>query len=571
MNKKALVTLVVVAAVAAAAGNLYARRTIVQAPETAARSADAELAAAHRAAGASTTAVLDAGRPAGKVIAVKPGESIQAAVARAQPGDTVQVLPGTYHETVYIDKDNIALVGVIHGSEWPTLDGEGKRNDAVLYSGNGIRVENLKILNFKGNAIMGQAGNNFIVRHNWIANAGVYGIFPEFAQNGLIEYNILTGIEDAAIYVGMSDNIHVAHNEVYGNVAGIEIENSRHAVVEHNLAYDNAGVYGIFPEFAQNGLIEYNTLTGIEDAAIYVGMSDNIHVAHNEVYGNVAGIEIENSRHAVVENNMVTDNAGGVLAFITPGLPIKTCFDVVIRNNFIVGNNHKNFAAEGSIVSGVPSGTGVVIMAADDVILDNNVIRDNRNAGVIILDHKTFANVTPDPEADPNPDRTQILRNFFANNGTDPIREIQALMLTELTRQGPDVVATGGGKDSCALDKSGFKSVGLGSWVACKRRNTADIATYLLDQPAEPRRMEIGDKGKLLYSAICAGCHAYSSRMVGPPTQVIQALYTGNPQGIADYIAKPVKKRDDFPPMPPQSHLSPEMRLAVAQYLLTVK
>ena len=44
-------------------------------------------------------------------------------------------------------------------------------------------------------------------------------------------------------------------------------------------------------------------------------MSDNIHVAHNEVFDSVAGIEIENSRHAIVENNNVHDNAGGLLAF----------------------------------------------------------------------------------------------------------------------------------------------------------------------------------------------------------------------------------------------------------------
>jgi len=502
VSKKALVTLVVVAAVAAAAGYLYARRTVVHAPETAAQSADAALATAHRGAGGGSAASLGAGRPAGRIIAVNPGESIQSAVAKAQPGDTVQVLPGTYHETVYIDKDDIALVGVVHGADWPMLDGEGKRNDAVLYSGNGIRVENLKIVNFKGNAIMGQAGNNFIIRHNWIANAGVYGIFPEFAQNGLIEYNVLTGIEDAAIYVGMSDNIHVAHNEVYGNVAGIEIENSRHAIVEHNLAYDNAG---------------------------------------------------------------------GILTFITPGLPIKTTFDVIIRDNFVVSNNHKNFGAPGSIVSGVPSGTGIIVMAADDVIIENNVIRDNKNAGIIVADHKSFANITPDPEADPNPDRVSVLWNLFANNGYDPIKEIKALMVTALTREGPDLVAVGGGTGSCVADKGALKTLGLGGWASgCARASTADVSTYLLDKPAPARVLNAGDRGKLIYSSVCAGCHAYNVRMIGPPTQILQAMYAGNPQGIADYIANPTKKREDFPPMPPQAHLSPELRLAVAKYMLSV-
>ena len=489
------------ALLAAAAGYLYGHRTSFHAPVAVAQSTAETLAAAHRPGSAPVGVGLATHTQSGKVLIVKAGESIQGAVLKAQPGDTVQVMPGTYLETVYIDKDNIALVGVIHGGDWPTLNGEGKRNDAVLYSGNGIRVENLKIINFKGNAIMGQAGNNFVIRHNWIANAGVYGIFPEFTQNGLIEYNTLTGIEDAAIYIGMSDNIHVAHNEVYGNVAGIEAENSRHVIIEHNLAYDNAG---------------------------------------------------------------------GILAFITPGLPIKTAFDVIIRDNFVVANNHKNFGAIGSIVSGVPSGTGVIVMAADDVIIENNTIRDNKNAGIIIADHKSFANITPDPESDPNPDRVQVLKNLFANNGTEPIKEIQALMLAGLTREGPDLVAVGGGIGSCVADRDGLKALGIGSWVECQRLSTANIGTYLLEQPVPAPVVSVADRGKMVYSSICAGCHAYNVRMIGPPTQILQVMYAGNPQGIADYIANPIKKREDFPPMPPQGHLSPELRLAVAQYLLSV-
>jgi hypothetical protein len=39
----------------------------------------------------------------GETITVNPGDSIQAAVEAAQPGDTIQVMPGIYSETVYID------------------------------------------------------------------------------------------------------------------------------------------------------------------------------------------------------------------------------------------------------------------------------------------------------------------------------------------------------------------------------------------------------------------------------------------------------------------------------------
>nr|MBP7390211.1 right-handed parallel beta-helix repeat-containing protein [Chitinophagales bacterium] len=244
----------------------------------------------------------------GKIIEVKNGDRIQDAVMEARPGDLIRVFPGTYKETVYVDKDNISFQGVVKGDEWPTLEGERKLNDAFLYSGNNISIEGFKIQNYKGNGIMGQSGNNFVLSYNWIINSGVYGIFPEFGKNGLVEHNILSGIEDAAIYIGMCDNIDVRHNQVYGSVAGIEIENSRHALVEDNYCYDNSG---------------------------------------------------------------------GILVFITPGLPIKTCFDVIVRNNYVINNNHVNFGAPGSIVSFLPPSTGVVVMAADDVVIENNIISGN--------------------------------------------------------------------------------------------------------------------------------------------------------------------------------------------------
>ena len=87
-------------------------------------------------------------RVTGGIIEVRDGQSIQKAVAKANPGDLIRVYPGTYNETVYIDKDNISLQGVIENGEWPTLDGQKQMNDAVLYSGNGFLIENFKIIKY---------------------------------------------------------------------------------------------------------------------------------------------------------------------------------------------------------------------------------------------------------------------------------------------------------------------------------------------------------------------------------------------------------------------------------------
>ena len=51
---------------------------------------------------------------------------------------------------------------------------------------------------------------------------------------------------------------------------------------------------------------------GASDAGIYVGQSRQIIVRRNRVEFNVAGIEIENSINADVENNTATNNTGGI-------------------------------------------------------------------------------------------------------------------------------------------------------------------------------------------------------------------------------------------------------------------
>ena len=433
---------------------------------------------------------------------VRDGDSIQAAVAAAQPGDVIRIFPGTYSETVYVDKDDIVISGVVIDGRWPVMEGNKELNDAVLYSGNDITVENLQIQHYKGNAIMGQAGNNFLIRNNNIIDTGVYGIFPEFGTNGLITHNVLSGIEDAAIYVGMCDNIHVTNNEVFDNVAGIEIENTR---------------------------------------------------------------------HSIVENNYVHDNTGGILVFITPGLPIKTTFDTIVRNNFIVNNNTPNFGIPGSTVAGIPAGTGILNMAGDQTTIEGNIITGNKVIGILITDHMNAPNVTLDPDADPSSDEIAILDNMMWNNGYDTIPEITALKTLELVEGEVQILNVGTSTDSCILDPDKYATVGLKSFGTCGFATTADVSTYLLDEPAQRREIVAEDMGKRAYYGICAGCHSYSIKMIGPPTQVIQALYMDNPQGIVDYITSPTKKRDDYPEMPPQNYLSEEVRMAAARFMLEVR
>ena len=244
---------------------------------------------------------------------------------------------------------------------------------------------------------------------------------------------------------------------------------------------------------------------------------------------------------------------------------------MIIRNNFIVDNNTPNFGAPGSTVAGIPAGTGILVMAADEVIIESNIIKNNKTGGILITDHKNAPNVTIDPESDPNPDRIMILDNLMTNNGYDTITEIKALMLTELKGGEPDIVRIGTSRESCILNRHRYVTVGVDEWKTCEFTNTREIVSYLPEEPVPPMKIPEEEKGKIAYMSVCTGCHSYTGRLIGPPVQIIQALYMDNPEGLAAYINNPVRKRDDYPEMPPQDYLDQETRMAVAEYMLKVE
>ncbi|MEM1144589.1 MAG: cytochrome-c peroxidase, partial [Pseudomonadota bacterium] len=148
--------------------------------------------------------------------------------------------------------------------------------------------------------------------------------------------------------------------------------------------------------------------------------------------------------------------------------------------------------------------------------------------------------------------------------------ELKALMLTEFKTGNPDIVRAGNARDGCISNRHRYTVVGVGDFADCAFDNTDSIDTYLLPEPVAAREIDQSEQGKITYLGICTGCHTYTGRMIGPPVQVIQALYMDNPEGLAEYIAQPEKKREDYPEMPPQDYLSQEVRLAVAEYMLEV-
>jgi parallel beta-helix repeat protein len=177
------------------------------------------------------------------------------------------------------------------------------------------------------------------------------------------------------------------------------------------------GAYGVYPVESTDVLVENVTVRGASDAGIYVGQSNNIVVRNSVVEYNVAGIEIENSTGADVYGNIARNNTGGILVFDLPDLPVSGGNSTRIYANQIIANNTRNFAPAGNIVAGVPSGTGVIIMANRNVHVFDNVFDNNRSTHVLIT---AYSQAFTDPAYNPLPRDIVIRDNTYAAGGDDP-------------------------------------------------------------------------------------------------------------------------------------------------------
>ena len=227
--------------------------------------------------------------------------------------------------------------------------------------------------------------------------------------------------------IGSGSQVEIRNFDIKNYTANGLMLNGAVGVVFRDLYCENPGLYGIYPVECVDVLVERCTVTGARDAGIYVGQSMNITVRHNRAYGNVCGIEIENSVNAVVEDNEVFDNAGGILVFLLPNNPSKISKNCKVVNNRVYENNHENFADPTAIVSKVPSGTGILILAADEVEVTGNEIRGNESFGVAVASLKLVYGPEAAFDVDPDPDHNWIHNNVYENNGLQPQGAIKEL------------------------------------------------------------------------------------------------------------------------------------------------
>lgn len=259
-----------------------------------------------------------------QVIVVLPGESIQEAVHSAQPGDTIVVQAGEYHESVSIRKDDITIQGEGAPGAGPVLM-PSKKSTRVCGHG----VAGFCMLGFK-------------------------------ASDGVIS------------------NTHISGFTVEGFEAfGIVVVAGEGAVFADNVA-SNDGEYGIAAFSSTGTQMTGNTASGNGEAGLYVGDSARARatIQGNQVFGNGAfGIFLRDSAIGDVSGNDVHDNCTGITVLNTPGPVNAHGYD--IHDNTVHQNNQ---LCPGLEEEGFPptSGIGVAVIGGRTIQIHDNDISRNR-------------------------------------------------------------------------------------------------------------------------------------------------------------------------------------------------
>ena len=192
------------------------------------------------------------------------------------------------------------------------------------------------------------------------------------------------------------------------------------------------GAYAVYPVKCTNVTVDNVEVAGAADAAIYVGQTTNAIVKNCKVHDSVAGIESENTTNMEVYGNEVFNNTAGVLVFALPNLEKKDALKTNVHDNNIHDNNGTNFGAPGSVVSNVPVGIGILILAAHNAEIHKNTITNQDSVGIVMVSGKTFQMIgggdfSKDPGVNPYPEGNFIHDNTYVNCGTKPHGALKAI------------------------------------------------------------------------------------------------------------------------------------------------
>lgn len=223
--------------------------------------------------------------------------SIQEAITRAHPGDTVYVRTGDYNGSLIIKK-SIALIGQKGAriNSW-VIDVQ----PAILVTANNVTIKGLTI-------------DNPNLSPSWKVKRGIHLLG---AANCIIENNTITHVDNEGIWLYQSTNNTINHNTISGVNNGISVGASSNNTLTGNILRSNWQAIATYSESHNNtvtGNDLYNNHYGI---AVSDGYGNQF--SENNIFGSDGGLQIGGvayNNHFIHNNFVNTKNVDSTLGYV---------------------------------------------------------------------------------------------------------------------------------------------------------------------------------------------------------------------------------------------------------------
>ncbi|MEV6318133.1 right-handed parallel beta-helix repeat-containing protein [Streptomyces sp. NPDC051776] len=272
---------------------------------------------------------------------VRPGQSIQQAVDRARPGDTIFIKPGTYRESVLITTSDLTIRGA--GPD-TVLTGANRSKSArrsvstCAADGNGIcvigrasrpvadvSIRDLTLTDYRKNGLWASRTDRLSVTRVNARTNGQWGLAQEWSTRGRFRANVARDNKESGIFIA---------NTVDREGGGLDTRGAR--------------------------------------------------VTGNRLVGNRIGVTLRRVRNLAVQGNRINGNCGGVFVVGDEGTP--PAGDMTIRYNVVERNNRY---CPGNSRLPYIQGSGIVLTGTEKTLVTRNVVRNNRGesplSGGIVL------------------------------------------------------------------------------------------------------------------------------------------------------------------------------------------
>eukprot|EP01063_Lacrimia_lanifica_P029030 TRINITY_DN4359_c0_g1_i1.p2 TRINITY_DN4359_c0_g1~~TRINITY_DN4359_c0_g1_i1.p2 ORF type:complete len:730 (+),score=345.05 TRINITY_DN4359_c0_g1_i1:65-2254(+) len=331
----------------------------------------------------------DGDRHRKNVIKVSPGQSIQAAIDAASPGDAIVIEPGTYSKPINVNK-NVTLTAADHDRrpviqvedrtvvtlnstaeleylvirQRKSSDGDGKWVAADFRSGS-AKMRHCDLSSHGGACITIHKTADPLIQKCSIHDGAQAGVYLFDGAKGVLEHNDIHNNTYAALLLKRGAQPVVRHNKIRdGRDTGVFICHDSHGTIHRNEIFNNGGS-GVVVKAGGLPTISENHIHSNTQAGVFLCDRGGGNVIDNEISNNVkAGVLIKTQANPVIKGNTIR---GGKETGVY-------CFENgkgVVRENRIHGNQN----------------AGVLVTSGGHLTIEKNTIQGNKYEGIWVCNN----------------------------------------------------------------------------------------------------------------------------------------------------------------------------------------